>query len=137
MWCVFSFFSFQILSAYWTDTCTQCPIANPAHCKCLTRFTGPLAHWKTSGTSCQPELSGTDAQQTDRTLKMNKWRNFVLTFCVYFCSSVAVDFLDSKTFCKNSRHMKGEALMRKRHLEILGYRVVQVKESIMHWRYCL
>ncbi|KAM4559176.1 FAST kinase domain-containing protein 1, mitochondrial [Odontesthes bonariensis] len=39
---------------------------------------------------------------------------------------VAVDFLDSKLFCKNSHHMKGEALMRKRHLEILGYRVVQV-----------
>lgn len=39
---------------------------------------------------------------------------------------VAVDFLDSKSFCKNSHHMKGEALMRKRHLEILGYRVVQI-----------
>ncbi|XP_056285085.1 FAST kinase domain-containing protein 1, mitochondrial [Pseudoliparis swirei] len=39
---------------------------------------------------------------------------------------VAVDFLDSKSFCKNSPHMKGEALMRKRHLEILGYRVVQI-----------
>lgn len=39
---------------------------------------------------------------------------------------VAVDFLDSKSFCKNSRHMKGESLMRKRHLEILGYRVVQI-----------
>uniref|UniRef100_A0A8C3AY13 FAST kinase domains 1 n=1 Tax=Cyclopterus lumpus TaxID=8103 RepID=A0A8C3AY13_CYCLU len=39
---------------------------------------------------------------------------------------VAVDFLDSKSFCKNSPRMKGEALMRKRHLEILGYRVVQI-----------
>uniref|UniRef100_A0A8C9Y8V8 FAST kinase domains 1 n=1 Tax=Sander lucioperca TaxID=283035 RepID=A0A8C9Y8V8_SANLU len=39
---------------------------------------------------------------------------------------VAVDFLDSKSFCKNSHHMKGEALMRKRHLEILGYSVVQI-----------
>ncbi|KAM9709415.1 FAST kinase domain-containing protein 1, mitochondrial isoform 1-T2 [Menidia menidia] len=39
---------------------------------------------------------------------------------------VALDFLDSKFFCKNSHHMKGEALMRKRHLEILGYRVVQI-----------
>ncbi|KAM6955597.1 FAST kinase domain-containing protein 1, mitochondrial isoform 1-T1 [Lycodopsis pacificus] len=39
---------------------------------------------------------------------------------------VAVGFLDSKSFCKNSPHMKGEALMRKRHLEILGYRVVQI-----------
>nr|XP_046259524.1 FAST kinase domain-containing protein 1, mitochondrial [Scatophagus argus]XP_046259525.1 FAST kinase domain-containing protein 1, mitochondrial [Scatophagus argus]XP_046259526.1 FAST kinase domain-containing protein 1, mitochondrial [Scatophagus argus] len=39
---------------------------------------------------------------------------------------VAVDFLDSKSFCKNSRNMKGKALMRKRHLEILGYRVVQI-----------
>lgn len=39
---------------------------------------------------------------------------------------VAVDFLDSKSFCKNSRHMKGEAVMRKRHLEILGYHVVQI-----------
>uniref|UniRef100_A0A668AY29 FAST kinase domains 1 n=1 Tax=Myripristis murdjan TaxID=586833 RepID=A0A668AY29_9TELE len=39
---------------------------------------------------------------------------------------VAVDFLDSKSFCKNSHHIKGEAMMRKRHLEILGYRVVQI-----------
>uniref|UniRef100_A0A672YJZ5 RAP domain-containing protein n=1 Tax=Sphaeramia orbicularis TaxID=375764 RepID=A0A672YJZ5_9TELE len=39
---------------------------------------------------------------------------------------VAVDFLDSKSFCKNSHHMKGETMMRKRHLEILGYRVVQI-----------
>ncbi|KAM4731107.1 FAST kinase domain-containing protein 1, mitochondrial isoform 1-T2 [Anableps anableps] len=39
---------------------------------------------------------------------------------------IAIDFLDSKSFCKNSHHMKGEALMRKRHLEILGYRVVQI-----------
>ncbi|XP_049904205.1 FAST kinase domain-containing protein 1, mitochondrial [Epinephelus moara] len=39
---------------------------------------------------------------------------------------VAVDFLDSRSFCKNSHHMKGEALMKKRHLEILGYRVVQI-----------
>ncbi|XP_047226211.1 FAST kinase domain-containing protein 1, mitochondrial [Girardinichthys multiradiatus] len=39
---------------------------------------------------------------------------------------VAIDFLDSKFFCKNSHHMKGEALMRRRHLEILGYRVVQI-----------
>uniref|UniRef100_A0A1A8GTU8 FAST kinase domains 1 n=1 Tax=Nothobranchius korthausae TaxID=1143690 RepID=A0A1A8GTU8_9TELE len=39
---------------------------------------------------------------------------------------VAVDFLDSRFFCKNSHHIKGEALMRKRHLEILGYHVVQI-----------
>lgn len=52
-----------------------------------------------------------------------------LTFRFYFCLRVAVDFLDSKTFCKNSHHMKGEALMRKRHLEILGYRVVQVRKQ--------
>ncbi|XP_049583260.1 FAST kinase domain-containing protein 1, mitochondrial isoform X1 [Syngnathus scovelli] len=39
---------------------------------------------------------------------------------------VAINFLDSKSFCKNSQHIKGEALMRKRHLEILGYRVVQI-----------
>ncbi|KAM6979212.1 FAST kinase domain-containing protein 1, mitochondrial [Tautogolabrus adspersus] len=39
---------------------------------------------------------------------------------------VAVDLLDSKSFCKNSHHMKGITLMRKRHLEILGYRVVQI-----------
>ncbi|XP_038157162.1 FAST kinase domain-containing protein 1, mitochondrial [Cyprinodon tularosa] len=39
---------------------------------------------------------------------------------------IVIDFLDSKFFCKNSHHMKGEALMRKRHLEILGYRVVQI-----------
>ncbi|KAK1903504.1 FAST kinase domain containing protein 1 mitochondrial [Dissostichus eleginoides] len=39
---------------------------------------------------------------------------------------VAVNFLDSKSFCKNSHHLRGNALMTKRHLEILGYRVVQV-----------
>ncbi|KAJ0070343.1 hypothetical protein NL108_007674, partial [Boleophthalmus pectinirostris] len=38
---------------------------------------------------------------------------------------VAVDFLDSKAFCKNCRNIKGETLMRKRHLEILGYCVIQ------------
>nr|XP_057937848.1 FAST kinase domain-containing protein 1, mitochondrial [Doryrhamphus excisus] len=39
---------------------------------------------------------------------------------------VSIDFLDSKSFGKNSHHMKGEAQIRKRHLEILGYRVVQI-----------
>ncbi|XP_067843619.1 FAST kinase domain-containing protein 1, mitochondrial isoform X2 [Heptranchias perlo] len=39
---------------------------------------------------------------------------------------VAVEFLDSKAFCKNSRHVKGETVMKKRHLEILGYHVVQI-----------
>lgn len=39
---------------------------------------------------------------------------------------VAVNFLDSKSFCKNSHHLRGNALMKKRHLEILGYLVVQV-----------
>ncbi|XP_072300513.1 FAST kinase domain-containing protein 1, mitochondrial [Eucyclogobius newberryi] len=39
---------------------------------------------------------------------------------------LVVDFLDSKSFCKNSRHMKGETLMRKRHLEMLGYCVIQI-----------
>lgn len=51
-----------------------------------------------------------------------------VTFCFHCCLRVAVEFLDSRTFCKNSHHMKGEALMRKRHLEILGYRVVQVRK---------
>lgn len=49
-------------------------------------------------------------------------------FCFYVFHSVAVDFLDSKSFCKNSHHIKGETLLRKRHLEILGYRVVQVRK---------
>ncbi|XP_067891497.1 FAST kinase domain-containing protein 1, mitochondrial isoform X2 [Heterodontus francisci] len=39
---------------------------------------------------------------------------------------VAVDFLDAKAFCKNSHHIKGETVMKKRHLEILGYHVVQI-----------
>lgn len=55
-----------------------------------------------------------------------------LTFCFYSSLRVAVDFLDSRSFCKNSHHMKGESLMKKRHLEILGYRVVQVRWH--HWR---
>ncbi|KAL2080977.1 hypothetical protein ACEWY4_022830 [Coilia grayii] len=39
---------------------------------------------------------------------------------------IAVDFLGPKSFCKNSRQPKGEVLMRRRHLEILGYRVIQI-----------
>ncbi|KAJ6660729.1 hypothetical protein lerEdw1_017355 [Lerista edwardsae] len=39
---------------------------------------------------------------------------------------IAVEFLDSKAFCKNSNHPKGEIAMKKRHLEILGYQVVQI-----------
>ncbi|XP_062972493.1 FAST kinase domain-containing protein 1, mitochondrial [Elgaria multicarinata webbii] len=39
---------------------------------------------------------------------------------------IAVEFLDSKAFCKNSNHPKGETAMKKRHLEILGYQVVQI-----------
>ncbi|XP_073701230.1 FAST kinase domain-containing protein 1, mitochondrial [Garra rufa] len=39
---------------------------------------------------------------------------------------IALDFLDSKSFCKNSWHMKGDAMMKKRHLEILGYHVLQI-----------
>lgn len=39
---------------------------------------------------------------------------------------IAVDFLDPRSFCKNVHNLKGEALMRRRHLEILGYHVVQI-----------
>ncbi|XP_034642026.1 FAST kinase domain-containing protein 1, mitochondrial isoform X2 [Trachemys scripta elegans] len=39
---------------------------------------------------------------------------------------IAVEFLDSKAFCKNSCQLLGEIAMKKRHLEILGYQVVQI-----------
>ncbi|XP_026552874.1 FAST kinase domain-containing protein 1, mitochondrial [Pseudonaja textilis] len=39
---------------------------------------------------------------------------------------IAVEFLDSEAFCKNSNHVKGFIAMKKRHLEILGYQVVQI-----------
>nr|XP_005290470.1 FAST kinase domain-containing protein 1, mitochondrial isoform X1 [Chrysemys picta bellii]XP_008176640.1 FAST kinase domain-containing protein 1, mitochondrial isoform X1 [Chrysemys picta bellii]XP_008176641.1 FAST kinase domain-containing protein 1, mitochondrial isoform X1 [Chrysemys picta bellii]XP_023970587.1 FAST kinase domain-containing protein 1, mitochondrial isoform X1 [Chrysemys picta bellii]XP_023970589.1 FAST kinase domain-containing protein 1, mitochondrial isoform X1 [Chrysemys len=39
---------------------------------------------------------------------------------------IAVEFLDSKAFCKNSCQLNGEIAMKKRHLEILGYQVVQI-----------
>ncbi|XP_043848444.1 FAST kinase domain-containing protein 1, mitochondrial isoform X2 [Dromiciops gliroides] len=39
---------------------------------------------------------------------------------------VALDFLDSRAFCKNIPHLKGRSAMKKRHLEILGYRVIQI-----------
>ncbi|KFV50717.1 FAST kinase domain-containing protein 1 [Gavia stellata] len=39
---------------------------------------------------------------------------------------VALEFLDSKAFSKDSRHLKGEPAVKKRHLEMLGYRVVQI-----------
>lgn len=45
-----------------------------------------------------------------------------------FAFRVAVNFLDSRNFCKNSHHFKGETRMRKRHLEILGYHVVHVRK---------
>ncbi|KAK9410703.1 FAST kinase domain-containing protein 1-like [Crotalus adamanteus] len=39
---------------------------------------------------------------------------------------IAMEFLDSEAFCKNSNHVKGYVAMKKRHLEILGYQVVQI-----------
>ncbi|KAG9271589.1 FAST kinase domain-containing protein 1, mitochondrial [Astyanax mexicanus] len=39
---------------------------------------------------------------------------------------IAIDFLDSESYCNRSHHVKGEVLMRKRHLEILGYQVIQI-----------
>ncbi|KAM3917626.1 FAST kinase domain-containing protein 1, mitochondrial-like isoform 1-T2 [Leptodactylus fuscus] len=37
----------------------------------------------------------------------------------------AVDLLSAKAFCLNT-HLKGQFAMKKRHLEILGYRVIQI-----------
>ncbi|NXF07817.1 FAKD1 protein, partial [Smithornis capensis] len=40
---------------------------------------------------------------------------------------IALEFLDSRAFSKDySRHLKGEPAVKKRHLEILGYRVLQI-----------
>ncbi|NXC34957.1 FAKD1 protein, partial [Campylorhamphus procurvoides] len=40
---------------------------------------------------------------------------------------IALEFLDSRAFSKDySRHLKGEHAVKKRHLEMLGYRVVQI-----------
>ncbi|NXC18815.1 FAKD1 protein, partial [Corythaeola cristata] len=41
-------------------------------------------------------------------------------------AQIALEFLDSKAFSKDSRHLKGEPVVKKRHLEMLGYRVVQI-----------
>ncbi|XP_003800901.1 FAST kinase domain-containing protein 1, mitochondrial [Otolemur garnettii] len=39
---------------------------------------------------------------------------------------IALEFLDSKAFCKNLPHIKGQSAMKIRHLEILGYHVIQI-----------
>ncbi|XP_007452683.1 PREDICTED: FAST kinase domain-containing protein 1 [Lipotes vexillifer] len=39
---------------------------------------------------------------------------------------VALEFLDSRAFCRNIPHLKGKSAMKKRHLEILGYHVIQI-----------
>uniref|UniRef100_A0A672MVY2 RAP domain-containing protein n=1 Tax=Sinocyclocheilus grahami TaxID=75366 RepID=A0A672MVY2_SINGR len=57
---------------------------------------------------------------------MNCAKVGVLTPYFYTVGDIALEFLDSKSFCKNSWHMKGEAMMKKRHLEILGYHVLQI-----------
>ena len=44
-----------------------------------------------------------------------------------------MEVLWEDAFCRPySGHMNGESMMRKRHLEILGYRVVQVSEAGKH-----
>lgn len=49
---------------------------------------------------------------------------------IFTVCRIALEFLDSKAFSKDySRHLKGEPAMKKRHLEMLGYRVVQVSIS--------
>uniref|UniRef100_A0A8C5RAM9 RAP domain-containing protein n=1 Tax=Leptobrachium leishanense TaxID=445787 RepID=A0A8C5RAM9_9ANUR len=42
-----------------------------------------------------------------------------------------LEFLDSKAFCRNSSCVLGEYVMKKRHLEMLGYHVVQI--SSLEW----
>lgn len=122
---------FQTLNAHWTNTCSRCPTASPALCRSQTeeRFIGGRAQWKPSGTSCHLELSGRNISANNQ---MNNYsrsiRNEICVTVLFLLIRVAVNFLDSKSFCKNSHHIKGEALMRKRHLEILGYRVVQVRK---------
>ncbi|XP_022351008.1 FAST kinase domain-containing protein 1, mitochondrial isoform X3 [Enhydra lutris kenyoni] len=39
---------------------------------------------------------------------------------------IALEFLDSRAFCRNIPHLKGKSSMQKRQLEILGYRVIQI-----------
>ncbi|XP_012580144.1 PREDICTED: FAST kinase domain-containing protein 1 isoform X3 [Condylura cristata] len=39
---------------------------------------------------------------------------------------IALEFLDSRAFCGNIPHLKGKSAMKKRHLEILGYHVIQI-----------
>ncbi|XP_075385590.1 FAST kinase domain-containing protein 1, mitochondrial isoform X2 [Tenrec ecaudatus] len=39
---------------------------------------------------------------------------------------IALEFLDARAFCRNIHHLKGISAMKKRHLEILGYRVIQI-----------
>ncbi|XP_064442727.1 FAST kinase domain-containing protein 1, mitochondrial isoform X3 [Mirounga angustirostris] len=39
---------------------------------------------------------------------------------------IALQFLDSRAFCRNIPHLKGKSAMKKRQLEILGYHVIQI-----------
>ncbi|XP_039104763.1 FAST kinase domain-containing protein 1, mitochondrial [Hyaena hyaena] len=39
---------------------------------------------------------------------------------------IALEFLDSRAVCRNVPYLKGKSAMKKRHLEILGYRVIQI-----------
>ncbi|XP_037706443.1 FAST kinase domain-containing protein 1, mitochondrial isoform X2 [Choloepus didactylus] len=39
---------------------------------------------------------------------------------------IALEFLDSRAFCRNIPHLKGKSAMKKRQLEILGYQVIQI-----------
>ncbi|XP_072541166.1 FAST kinase domain-containing protein 1, mitochondrial isoform X2 [Salminus brasiliensis] len=39
---------------------------------------------------------------------------------------IAIHFLHFKAYCINSQHVKGKILLKKRHLEILGYHVLQI-----------
>ncbi|XP_007494391.2 FAST kinase domain-containing protein 1, mitochondrial [Monodelphis domestica] len=43
---------------------------------------------------------------------------------------VALEFLDSRAFCKNIPHLKGRSAMKIRHLEILGYHVIQIPHLV-------
>lgn len=41
---------------------------------------------------------------------------------------IALEFLDSKAFCRNIPHIKGKSAMKRQHLEILGYHVIQISQ---------
>lgn len=62
----------------------------------------------------------------------------ILNHSLYLIDRIALCIDDQKRFCTNSHHLLGKEAIKQRHLQLVGYQVVQVKLQVSgsHCNWC-